>query len=111
MPRGLASKGGYIISITLEARTWLSDHGLRGNLRHKTFFRLQIKTGGGGTPTIGCPVLGPKDKRCTWVRGHLPMYIEWEEKRRPGRTIEHSWACPPLKGAIVTQQPRREAKA
>jgi len=77
----------------MEARTWLSDQGLRGNLRHKTFLRWQIKGGGGGTPNTGsyCPVLGPKDKRCTWVRGHLPMRIEWEEKRRPGRTINHSW--------------------
>lgn len=112
-PRETMNAGGRgrIGSVTLEAKTWLTDEGLRGNLRRKMFVTLNARAGFGGRPDVenGCPVLSGQGKRCTWERGHLPMIVEWPaQPQRPVNTLGHSWAVQKLKkGSRVVQEPRR----
>jgi hypothetical protein len=100
---------GLVRSLTLEAKSWLTDESMRGNLRHKTFARIGVRAGMGGIPQTGryCPVLGAKGKRCTWERGHLPMVVQFD--RSPVQSVyAHSWRVPRLgKKAHVVQEPRR----
>lgn len=109
MPKEFGSDRGRLFSATIEAKSWLTDESMRGNLRHKAFVRFTARAGAGGTPNSGryCPVMGAKARRCTWERGHAPMIVQFAGSPRTS-TYAHSWAVPHLgKRATVIQQPRR----
>lgn len=97
------------VSLTAEAKTWLTDNSLRGNLRRKAFARVGVKLGAGGAPDVGggCEVLSESGKRCTWERGHEAMRVHYDGSPAPG-VFPHSWATPRLgRNATVVVEPRR----
>lgn len=114
-PKNTGGFDGKMQSVTLEGKTWLTDRSLRGNLRRKTFARVQAKAGTGGEKRSAryCDVLGPKGQRCTWERGHCPMEVRFasfrfEEAASIGAVYEHSWAVRRLSPLDrVVQEPRR----
>jgi len=114
-PRDTMSKEGRVQSVTLEAKSWLTDRSMRGNLRHKAFVRLGWKAGIGGATHSAryCTVRGPKGEPCTWERGHCPMVVRFstfrfEEQSGAGAEYEHSWAVKRLGLADrVLIEPRR----
>lgn len=111
-PLDTMSKEGHVQSVTLEAKSWLTDESMRGNLRHKAFVRWHFKAGMGGIPQTGryCPVLNGKGQRCTWERGHLPMIVDYAGSPRAG-VYAHSWQAKLGPKATVVQEPRRRALA
>lgn len=106
-PSEFLSDRGKLFSVTVEAKSWLTDESMRGNLRHKAFVRFTARAGLGGAPKTGCPVMGAKERRCTWERGHVPMVVRFHGSPVTS-TYAHSWAVPHLgKRATVVQQPKR----
>lgn len=109
-----------VVSVTVEAKTWLTDEGMRGNLTRKTFARFGFKIGLGGRVIVRpgrCTAFSDRGNPCTWQRGHVPMIVRWHH---PGRRANqgdsefaHSYLVPrdALRQGECIQEPRRPRPA